>query len=185
MALSPLSASTQARLTALCDRLNNKKQTFISEIVSVYASDASITPEHILVGLKGNTNLGLAYGAWYVHKSGISADLMNTTFIANNYDLIVVQDSPEKMAGELARVSAMVQAVKKATADAEAQQGLALTKALTSLDEELGSVAKTLLIPSEASDALVMTIKVKTEKLIADYNAVIKANQQEKATINA
>jgi hypothetical protein len=183
MSLAKLTDSTQARITALCDRFNDKKGWHISEIVTEYVADPAVTPEHLLVGLKGKQNVGTAYAAWYVHKSGVDAKAMNITFIANNYASIQVQDTPEKMNAELARVSALAIDEKKSLAMADALAGTAIVAQLEALSDQFDKVAKTIIVPSDASDALVMTLKVKFEKLVAQYKASLPV--KEKESINA
>ena len=182
MSLTKLTQATQDRINALCDRFNDKKGWHISEIVAEYAADPQVTPEHLLVGLKGKQNVGTAYAAWYVHKSGVDAKAMNITFIANNYSSIQVQDTPEKMNAELSRVSALAIDEKKSLAMADALAGTAIVAQLEALSDQFDKVAKTIMVPSQASDALVMTLKVKFEKLLSQYQS---NKVQEKETINA
>lgn len=182
MSLTKLTQATQDRINALCDRFNDKKGWHISEIVAEYAADPVVTPEHLLVGLKGKQNVGTAYAAWYVHKSGVDAKAMNITFIANNYSSIQVQTTPEKMNAELSRVSALAIDEKKSLAMADALAGTAIVAQLEALSDQFDKVAKTIMVPSQASDALVMTLKVKFEKLLSQYQS---NKVQEKETINA
>jgi hypothetical protein len=182
MSLAKLTDSTQARINALCDRFNDKKGWHISEIVAEYAADPAVTPEHLLVGLKGKQNVGTAYAAWYVHKSGVDAKSMNITFIANNYASIQVKNSPEAMRAELARVSSLAIDEKKSLAMADALSGTAIVAQLEALSEQFDKTAKTIMRPTPASDALVMSLKVKFEKLLAQY----ESNQvQEKEKVSA
>ena len=182
MSLTKLTQATQDRINALCDRFNDKKGWHISEIVAEYAADPQVTPEHLLVGLKGKQNVGTAYAAWYVHKSGVDAKAMNITFIANNYSSIQVQTTPEKMNAELSRVSALAIDEKKSLAMADALAGTAIVAQLEALSDQFDKVAKTIMVPSQASDALVMTLKVKFEKLLSQYQS---NKVQEKEAINA
>ena len=192
MSLTKLTDITQARINALCDRFNDKKGWHISEIVAEYVADSSVTPEHLLVGLKGKQNIGTAYAAWYVHKSGVDAKAMNITFIANNYSSIQVQDTPEEMNAELARASGLALDLKKSLAMADALAGTAIVASLTALSDEFDRVAKTIIVPSPASTALVMTLKVKMSKLEASYKAsyppvplatIVRSDVVEKETI--
>ena len=182
MTLAQLSQATQSRINTLTERFNDKKGWHISEIVSLYADDVAVSPEHLLVGLKGKQNVGTAYAAWYVHKSGVDAKAMNITFIANNYSSIQVKPSPEAMRAELARVSSLAMDESKSLAMADAQAGTAIIAQLEALSNQFDKVAKTIVVPTPASDALVMGLKVKFEKLIADYQAT---KVQEKEPINA
>ena len=185
MSLTKLTQATQDRINALCDRFNDKKGWHISEIVAEYAADALVTPEHLLVGLKGKQNVGTAYAAWYVHKSGVDAKAMNITFIANNYSAIQVQTTPEAMSAELSRVSALAIDLKKSLVMAEALAGTAAVNAYQSLSDEFDKVAKTIIVPSNAADALVMTLRVKMANLEALYKASLPAKVQEKETIKS
>jgi hypothetical protein len=185
MSLAKLTDSTQARITALCDRFNDKKGWHISEIVTEYAADPAVTPEHLLVGLKGKQNVGTAYAAWYVHKSGVDAKAMNITFIANNYSAIQVQSTPEAMSAELARVSAVAIDLKKSLDMADALAGTAIVSAYSSISDEFDKAAKTIVVPSDAATALVMTLRVKMANLEALYKASFPAKVQEKETTNA
>jgi hypothetical protein len=180
MSLAKLTDSTQARINALCDRFNDKKGWHISEIVAEYVADPAVTPEHLLVGLKGKQNIGTAYAAWYVHKSGVDAKAMNITFIANNYSSIQVQTTPEAMSAELSRVSAVAIDLKKSLAMADALAGTAIKNSLTSLSDEFDKVAKTIIVPSTEATALVMTLRVKMAKLEAAYKASFPVEQKEK-----
>jgi hypothetical protein len=182
MSLAKLTDSTQARINALCDRFNDKKGWHISEIVAEYAADPAVTPEHLLVGLKGKQNIGTAYAAWYVHKSGVDAKSMNITFIANNYASIQVKNTPEDMRAELARVSSLAIDEAKSMAMADALAGTAIVAQLESLSDQFDKVAKTIIVPTDASDALVMTLKVKFEKLLAQYETSIKVKEKEKVS---
>jgi hypothetical protein len=182
MTLAQLSQATQSRINTLTERFNDKKGWHISEIVSLYADDVAVSPEHLLVGLKGKQNVGTAYAAWYVHKSGVDAKAMNITFIANNYSSIQVKSSPEAMRAELARVSSLAMDESKSLAMADAQAGTAIIAQLEALSNQFDKVAKTIVVPTPASDALVMGLKVKFEKLIADYQAT---KVKEKESINA
>lgn len=186
MSLAKLTDSTQARIDALCARFNDKKSWLISEIVAEYVADPAVTPEHLLVGLKGKQNVGTAYAAWYVHKSGVDAKAMNITFIANNYSSIQVQSTPQAMNDELARVSALAIDIKRSLANADALAGTALVEAYTSISEELDKAAKTLVVPSDAATALIMTLRVKMANLEAAYKASFPpAKVKEKETINS
>lgn len=182
MSLAQLTDSTQARINALCDRFNNKKGWLISEIVAEYAADPAVTPEHLLVGLKGKQNVGTAYAAWYVHKSGVDAASMNITFIANNYASIQVKNTPELMRAELARVSSLAIDNQKSMAMADALAGTAIVAQLEVLSDQFDKVAKTIIVPTDASDALVMTLKVKFEKLLAQYETSLKVKEKEKVS---
>ena len=182
MSLTKLTQGTQDRIDALCARFNDKKGWHISEIVAEYVADALVTPEHLLVGLKGKQNVGTAYAAWYVHKSGVDAKSMNITFIANNYGSIQVQSTPEAMRAELARASSLAIDEAKSLAMADALAGTAIVAQLEALSDQFDKVAKTIMVPSQASDALVMTLKVKFEKLLSQYQS---NKVQEKETINA
>lgn len=182
MSLAQLTDSTQARLNALCDRFNNKKGWHISEIVAEYAADPAVTPEHLLVGLKGKQNVGTAYAAWYVHKSGVDAKSMNITFIANNYSSIQVQSTPEEMRAELARVSSLAIDEKNSMAMADALAGTAIVAQYEALSDQFDKVAKTIVVPSDAADALIMTLSVQFDKLKADYQAAIKVKEKEKVS---
>jgi len=182
MSLAKLTDATQARIDALCSRFNDKKGWHISEIVAEYVADSSVTPEHLLVGLKGKQNVGTAYAAWYVHKSGVDAKAMNITFIANNYASIKVQSTPEAMRAELARVSSLATDEAKSLAMADALAGTAIVAQLEALSDQFDKVAKTIIVPTAASDALVMSLKVKFEKLLDQYAS---NKVQEKEFINA
>ena len=107
---------------------------------------------------------------------------MNITFIANNYSSIQVQDTPEKMNAELSRVSALAIDLKKSLDMAEALAGTAIVNSLTSLSDEFDKVAKTIIVPSNASTALVMTLRVKMAKLEALYKASFPVEAKEKET---
>ena len=185
MSLTKLTQGTQDRIDALCARFNDKKGWHISEIVAEYAADPQVTPEHLLVGLKGKQNVGTAYAAWYVHKSGVDAKAMNITFIANNYSSIQVQDTPEKMTAELTRASGLAIDLKKSLAMADAMAGTAIVNSLTALSDEFDKVAKTIIVPSNASTALVMTLRVKMANLEALYKASFPVEAKEKETTNA
>jgi len=182
MTLAQLSDSTQSRIDFLVERFNNKKSWHISEIVAAYAADSAVTPEHLLVGLKGKQNVGTAYAAWYVHKSGLDSKAMNITFIANNYGTIQVKATPEAMRAEFARVNSLAMDEKKSQAMADAAAGTAIINELEALSDQFDKVAKTIVVPTLASDALVMTLKSKFDKLIADYQTY---KVQEKESINA
>ena len=184
-ALAVLAAGTQARLDALYARFNDKKGWLISEIVAEDVADPAVTPEHLLVGLGGKQNVGFAYAAWYVHKSGVDATAMNITFVANNYSSIQVQDTPEKMNAELARVSDIAIKTKRDKAMANALAGTAAVDAYQALSDEFDNVARTIIVTSPASDALVMTLRVKMAKLEALYQAALQVKAEEKETINA
>jgi hypothetical protein len=192
MSLAKLTDSTQARINALCDRFNDKKGWHISEIVTEYVADPAVTPEHLLIGLKGNQNIGTAYAAWYVHKAskGLTPEqvkdlikAMNITFIANNYSAIQVQDTPDKLKAELSRVSAIAIDLKKSLAMADAMAGTAIVSAFSSISDEFDNAAKTIIVPSDAATALVMTLRVKMANLEALYKASFPV--KEKETINA
>lgn len=185
MSLTKLTQATQDRINALCDRFNDKKGWHISEIVAEYVADALVTPEHLLVGLKGKQNVGTAYAAWYVHKSGVDAKAMNITFIANNYSSIQVQSTPEAMSAELARVSALAIDLKKSLDMADALAGTAIVNVYSSISDEFDKAAKTIVVPSDAATALVMTLRVKMANLEALYKASFPVKAKEKETINA
>ena len=171
MTLAKLSDSTQSRINLLVEKFSDKKGWHISEIVAEYAADSAVTPEHLLVGLKGKQNIGTAYAAWYVHKSGVDSKAMNITFIANNYGAIQVQTTPEAMKAELARVSSLAMDEKKSQAMADALAGTAIITELEALSDQFDKIAKTITVVTPASDALVMTLKSKFDKLLSDYQA--------------
>jgi hypothetical protein len=191
MTLAQLSQATQSRINTLTERFNDKKGWHISEIVSLYADDVAVSPEHLLVGLKGTQNVGTAYAAWYVHKAskGLTPEqvkeltkAMNITFIANNYSSIKVQNTPEDMRAELARVSSLAIDESKSVAMADALAGKAIVDQLDALNKQFDKAAKTVMVPTPASDALVMALKVKYEQLMSQY----ERNQvKEKESINA
>ena len=182
MSLTKLTQGTQDRIDALCARFNDKKGWLISEIVAEYVADSLVTPEHLLVGLKGKQNVGTAYAAWYVHKSKVDTKAMNITFIANNYSSIQVQDTPDAMRAELARVSDIAIKTKKDIAMADALAGTAIVDAYQALSDEFDNVTRTIIVPSPASTALVMTLRVKMAKLEALYKASFPVEAKEKET---
>jgi hypothetical protein len=155
------------------------KDTLITEIVSIYQTHPDVTPEHLILGDFSRGFIGRAYAGWYVHKAGVKAVDMNVTFIANNHSTIIVQDTPEAMTAEFARVASDLRATKRAVADADALSGKALNEALTEASAYLDEVSKKVLVPSMANDALIMTLRAKIATLTANYNAVIKAQQVE------
>ena len=184
MTLAKLSDSTQSRIDRLVEKFSDKKGWHISEIVAEYRADSAVTPEHLLVGLKGKQNIGTAYAAWYAHKSGIDSKVLNITFIANNYGSIQVKDTPEAMKAELARVSSLAMDEKKSQAMADALAGTAIVTELDSLSDQFDKVAKTITVVTPASDALVMALKAKYEKFLVDYEAS-RTKVQERESINA
>jgi hypothetical protein len=190
-ALAVLAAGTQDRINALCNRFNDKKGWHISEIIAEYVADPAVTPEHLLVGLKGKQNIGTAYAAWYVHKAseGLTPEevkalikSMNITFIGNNYPSIQVQSTPAALGAELARVSALAIDEAKSLAMADALAGTAIVNAYSAISAEFDKAAKTISVPSPAATALVMTLRVKMANLEAQYKASfpVEAKKDEK-----
>jgi chaperonin cofactor prefoldin len=165
--LVPLSDISNKAVSVLVDKFNNKKSWLISEIVSLYKSDSAITPEHLLAGIKGTNNIGLAYGAWYVIKSGITPDLLAVSFIGKNYASIQVKTTPEAMLAEIAKVKDEADTAQKAVDVSNALAGTALINALSTLSAEFDKVAKTLPIHSVAAEAQIMLLQVKLDALRA------------------
>jgi len=184
MTLAKLSDSTQSRINALVAKFGDKKGWHISEIVAEYRADSAVTPEHLLLGLKGKQNVGTAYGAWYAHKSGIDSKVLNITFIANHYGTIQVKDTPEAMKAELARVASLAMDEKRSEAMADALAGKAIINELESVSDQFDKMAKTITVVTPASDALVMALKAKYEKFLVDYEAS-RTLVKEKESINA
>lgn len=181
--LSTLSTTAQSAVDALCSKIENKKDWTLSTIVEVYSLDASITPQHLLAGVKKKSSIGEIFGAWYIHKSGISSSALNIRFIAENYASIRVFNTAEAMADELKQVSKDVVAAKIAADRLAAERGESLTNALNDLSKEFDSVAETIMVPSVQSDALIMSLQTKLDALVSRYSIV--ANQRESVLIDA
>jgi len=184
MTLAQLSDSTQSRINALVAKFGDKKGWHISEIVAEYRADSAVTPEHLLLGLKGKQNIGTAYAAWYSHKSGIDSKVLNITFIANNYGIIQVKNTPEDMKAELARVNSLVVDEKRTQAYADAMAGTAIVNVLEDTSDDFDKLGKTVIVVTPASDALVMAMKVKMDEFLAKYEAS-RTLVKEKESINA
>jgi len=172
--LSVLSDISSKAVTALVEKFNNKKAWLISEIVSLYKTDPLITPEHLLVGMKGISNIGLTYGAWYVNKSGVTADSLNITFIGNHYASIKVMNTPEAMFAEIAAVKSVVDTARKAVDASDASAGIALSNALIELHKEFDKVAKVVPVYSDSAAAMIVLLRGKLEALTARVVAPVK-----------
>lgn len=172
MSTATLAPASQALVNKVVDDFNNKKEWLISQLVDVYKKDAAITPEHFLLGLKGKQNIGTAYAAWYVHKSGISADKLNITFIANNYDSIKVQTSVTLMEAELKRVSNERDAVDNAIADKELTEGKTFGEAVAAADKALAKAMGTLAVATKPNTAAVMALQAKMVAFVELYQKV-------------
>lgn len=175
--LSTLSTTAQSAVDALCSKIENKKDWTLSTIVEVYALDASITPQHLLAGVKKKSSIGEIFGAWYIHKSGIASSALNIRFIAENYASIRVLDTAEAMADELKQVGKAVVAAKAAADRTAAERGESLTNALTDLSKEFDAVAQTIMVPSAKSDELIMALQTKLDTLVSRYKTVANLNQ--------
>mgnify|MGYP006268640707 FL=1 len=176
MSTPTLDAAALSAVSSVVDKFNNKKATAISEFTTLYSKHASVTPEHILAsGLKGKQNAGTAFAAWYVHKSGITIDKLNITFIANNYSEIDVKSDSDAMSAELKRVSDDVKASDKRKADEEANIGVAFNTAVKSAISAIEKVRDVLIVPSNPNSVAIMSLMAEAELLRDKYRAVVKA----------
>lgn len=181
--LTTLSQAAQSAVDTLCHKIENKKDWTLSTIVETYSLDASITPQHLLAGVKKKSSIGEIFGAWYIHNSGISSSALNIRFIAENFASIRVFDTAEAMADELKQVGKSVVAAKAAADRLASERGESLTNALNDLSKEFDSVASTIMVPSAQSDALIMALQTKLDTLVTRYMTV--ANQRESVLIDA
>ena len=178
MSTPTLDAAALSAVSSVVDKFNNKKATAISEFTTLYSKHASVTPEHILAsGLKGKQNAGTAFAAWYVHKSGIAIDKLNITFIANNYSEIDVKSDSDAMSAELKRVSDDVKAAEKRLADSEANKGIAFNDAIKAVISTIEKAKDVIIKPSQANDAVVMTLMAEAQLLRDKYLAVVEATK--------
>ena len=174
MSLATLQPKTQQALNALVEKFNNKKDWLITEFTTLYKLDPAVTPEHVLVGLKGKQNVGTAYAAWYVFKSGITADKLNITFIHDNYSEIDVKSNSDEMSAELARVKASRVAEAQRLADLEAQQGTAFLEAVNDLTDAARKALKVRMVASSGNTAAVMALSAIVAQLRQQYSAVVE-----------
>lgn len=177
--LATLSAASQSKVAELTSKLNNRKDWVISEIVSVYKSDAAITPQHLLVGVTGKFAIGAVFAGWYVFKSGVNPSDLNITFIANNYPAISVKDSPSAMLAEIDSVYKAVQSADKAAADADNQSGVAFKSALNDLSKAFDKVSAKIVSQDTDAVAAVMLLQVRMASL-----AKAVGLQQEKTPVS-
>ena len=158
--LVTLSDASKALVSSLTDKLNNRKDWLLSEIVSVYKADAAITPQHLLVGIKGKANIGAVFAAWYAHKSGISTSALNITLIGENYSSIVVKSDAAAMTAELARVAEEAKTAKRAANQADNEAGKAFKTALDSIKKGFDLAAEKIVIRDLESQLLALKAKV-------------------------
>ena len=152
--LTTLSQAAQSAVDALCSKIENKKEWTLSTIVEVYSLDASITPQHLLAGVKKKSSIGEIFGAWYIHNSGISSSALNIRFIAENYASIRVFDTAEAMADELKQVGKAVVAAKAAADRLAAERGESLTNALNDLSKVDTLVSRYLTVANQRESVL-------------------------------
>jgi len=187
MSLATLSSKSQAIVANRQTRLADSKRD-VKDIVLDYKAGADITPEHMAQGVKAGLNIGRIYGAWYIHKSKIDATALNVAFISKHYNRIVVKDDASAMADELARVANLVKDEEATKSRADLMAGTAFRNTVEDLNKALVKAASVLAVPSAVNDALVMTLKVNADALLAKYNAAVALVQQEeesKQTVSA
>lgn len=177
--LPTLTDKSKTLVSAIVGKLNNRKDWVLGEIVSVYQADPAITPQHLLVDVKGKMNVGAIFAAWYAHKSGIASASLNISLIADNYASIRVASSPEEMAKELARVADEARNAKRAANQADNASGKHFTNGLNTIKDALDSISKTIMTPSVDNTALLMQLQSRLGALVASYNEVSKATAGE------
>ena len=146
------------------------KVTLITEIVAVFKAFPNATPEKVLQGKWASGFVGRTYGAWFVHKSGISASLINVPFVAKNFDAIKVQTSAPAMADELTRVYKEVKAASDALKASDKASGKAFTSNQVEAINSVVLAKNTHTVWSEQAEANQTLLEAQVASLRAQLN---------------
>lgn len=184
-----MSKTTPTMLDAIKARvsqLNDVKAHLVSLLVEDYTSYETLHPsDYVANGLKGARNVGMAYAAYYIVKSGIDADLVtNYDFIGDAFGTIVVHTDKVMMKAEYDTKLAAWLKANDAQDKVNDENGVALTESLKDLLPKIKSAAKAKSVPSHKSDKLLAEINDLVAVINSDYRAAIALQQYESTLVS-
>ena len=170
MTLSTLSPASQTAVSTISDKLNNRNVWVLSEIVAIYKSDATITPEHIMVRVKGIINTGAVYGAWFNHKTGIDLGLLNLAWIGKNYHLLTAD---ETLASQMNDIKHAQKSAVEVQRDADIVNGIATVKAFTGVVNAFKVASESPVSGAVAIGSLIAEMELSLNSLKAKYATAV------------
>jgi hypothetical protein len=182
MALAILSEQSQNLVKDSVTKHNSRKAWMMSDFKELFLADPAITLQHLLaVGLKGNTNAGLAFGGYIISVCPeIDVKSLNAIFLGNNYSRIKVSSDLGAMVAELKRVADVVKTEQDNDASNNALNG---TATLVTMENLVTVLEKARLVPMvETAPATEAFLKAQEifESIKTQYLGV-----KEKESINA
>jgi len=170
MTLSTLSPASQTAVSTISNKLNNRKDWVLSEIIAVYKSDATITPEHLMVRVKGTFNTGAVYGAWFNHKTGIDLGLLNLAWIGKNYHLLTAD---ETLASQIKDIKDAQKSAVNAQRDADIMNGTATIEAFTGVVNAFKVASESPVSGASAIAGLITEMELSLNALKSKYATAV------------
>ena len=142
----------------------------MSEIIAVYKSDATITPEHLMVRVKGTFNTGAVYGAWFNHKTGIDLGLLNLAWIGKNYHLLTAD---ETLASQIKDIKDAQKSAVNAQRDADIMNGTATIEAFTGVVNAFKVASESPVSGASAIAGLITEMELSLNALKSKYATAV------------
>jgi hypothetical protein len=161
--LTPASANLVGEIVG---KLNNRKAWVINDIIAVYKADSNITPEHLMVGVKGTLNTGAVYSAWYHHKTGIDLGMLNLAWVGKRYHLLTADST---LGAQITALKEGEAAAVRADNDAKINNGTATVEAFDSVVSAFASAAKAPVSGNPAVGAKIAEMELALASLKAKY----------------
>lgn len=168
--ITTLSQEAAASVADLRDKLNNKKGWTIDTIKAVYASHPAVTPEHLIVGVKGKQNVGFIYGAWAVYKGIADAGMLDINWLADNYSKLVFDSSFTQQVKD-------IKDGQKAAASADRDQAITdgsyTVEGLADLEMAFTKAAKLPMSSNKAVGEKLSALRLQLEALESKYATAV------------
>lgn len=168
--ITTLSTEAAASVADLRDKLNNGKVWKIDTIKAVYASHPAVTPEHLVIGVKGTQNIGFIYGAWAVHKGITDAGMLDINWLAANYASLVFDGTFNQQVKDIKEGQKAATSVAR---DQAINDGSYTVEGLATLETAFTKAAKLPMSSNKAVGEKLSALRLQLEALENKYaNAV-------------
>jgi len=171
--ITTLATETATAVKVLWKQLNDKKGWTIDTITAVYAIDPAVTPEHLVVGLTGNSkqNKGFIYAAWAVHKKLVSdAGMLNINWLAANYSKLVFDST---LGAQITALKDGQKAEALSAHDTAITNGTYTVEGLTDLEAAFTLASKLPISSNKAVGDKLSALRLQLEALQAKYDTAL------------
>ena len=168
--LTTLAPKIAKAIEVLQGKLNDKKGWTIDTIKAVYALDPAVTPEHLVVGLRGKQNIGYVYAAWAVHKKLADVGMLNINWIAANYSKLVFDST---LGAQISALKDGQKSEKESARQAAIKDGTHTIKGLEALESAFTLAAGLPISSSTAVGEKLSALRLQLEALESKYASAV------------